>query len=207
MGRADMTIIEEAKAYERIRVGGRTVEWIAGRFGKTVDHVRWRLGLLGLREDVRELVASGAIKPNVAWHIAQLSPAGQQVVSRRYVRGDFTTEGDALAFARAVRMAEEQTSLWPDERTDEQVETARRQRAKARAMMDRLADAGKLLSEIAAMDPAQLARALSGEVGLHLTRLEDVHQAGLRARRTLRLAGALGEATSRVDDARTPGTA
>jgi len=99
VNRADMTIMEEAGAYADLVALGWKPDTVAKTFGKTKTHIEWRLGLLTLRPEVAEWVNEGKIKPNLSWHIAQLSPAHQIIAATRYLRGDFDSEADAANFA------------------------------------------------------------------------------------------------------------
>lgn len=111
INREDMTILEEAGAFADLRAAGWGSVQIAKRFGKTETHVNWRLGLLTLCEEVGKLVNEGKIKPNLAWHIAQLSPNYQLIVAHRYLRGDFETEQHATHFAQGLRLQESQMAM------------------------------------------------------------------------------------------------
>jgi ParB family chromosome partitioning protein len=202
VNRADMTIMEEVAAYGFLHAAGRDVATIAKRFGKSTEYVHWRMGLLTLREDFWPLVDAGALKITPAYYIAQLSPASQRHAVARYVRGDFPTETDAVDFARALKLGEQQTAFWPDDRTPEQVEQQRRRRKETRHAIERLYGVSALLADIAILRPEDLASALSGELGLHAERFEAVYQQMLRARRTMRRAKALSLATARLEDAR-----
>jgi ParB family chromosome partitioning protein len=112
VSRADMTILEEAKAYAELVAAGKSNEEIAGLFGKRPDDIRWRMELLRLREDVQELVDKGAIKPSLAWYLSKLSPAGQQVLAARYCQGRFRTESDAVAVAKEMEAAEREIVMF-----------------------------------------------------------------------------------------------
>ncbi|MFK0279893.1 ParB/RepB/Spo0J family partition protein [Streptomyces sp. NPDC090499] len=132
VNREDMTIMEEAGAYADLKAAGWTPAKIAKQFGKTETHITWRLGLLTLRPEVAEMVDKGQIKNNLAWHIAQLSPANQMVAAMRYVRGDFDSEAEAQHFANGLKMMEKQTSLTGEEAPTAEVQEERK-KAKAKA--------------------------------------------------------------------------
>jgi ParB family chromosome partitioning protein len=112
VSRADMTILEEAKAYAKLVAAGKSNEEIADMFGKRPDDIRWRMELLRLRDDVQELVDKGAIKPSLAWYLSKLSPAGQQVLAARYCQGKFRTESDAVAVAKEMEAAEREVVMF-----------------------------------------------------------------------------------------------
>ncbi|MFJ5737245.1 ParB/RepB/Spo0J family partition protein [Streptomyces microflavus] len=170
VNRADMTIMEEAGAYADLKAAGWEPKKIAKQFGKTETHITWRLGLLTLRPEVSEMVDQGAIKSNLAWHIAQLNPANQMVAAMRYVRGDFDSEADAQHFANGLKMMESQTSL-TNEKAPTAEETEKQKKAKSKTN-DRLGkveeDLIPLLEELAGMKPEDLAVILGDDLARNL---------------------------------------
>ncbi|MFJ1994286.1 ParB/RepB/Spo0J family partition protein [Streptomyces asiaticus] len=170
VGRANMTIMEEAGAYADLAAAGWDPAKIAKQFGKTETHIKWRLGLLTLRQEVSEMVDKGQIKPNLAWHIAQLNPGNQMVAATRYVRGDFDSEAEAQHFANGLKMMEKQTSLTGEQTPDaETQETRKAEKAKAK---DGLGKAEEvllpLLEELAAKKPEDLAVVLGDDLSRHV---------------------------------------
>ncbi|MFD5385514.1 ParB/RepB/Spo0J family partition protein [Streptomyces sp. NPDC127074] len=170
VGRENMTIMEEAGAYADLAAAGWGPLKIAKRFGKTETHIKWRLGLLTLRQEVSEMVDKGQVKPNLAWHIAQLNPGNQMVAATRYVRGDFDSEAEAQHFANGLKMMEKQTSLTGEQAPDaEMQETRKAQKAKAK---DGLGKAEEvllpLLEELAAKKPEDLAVILGDDLTRHV---------------------------------------
>lgn len=170
VGHADMTIMEEAGAYADLAAAGWNTERIAKQFGKTETHIKWRLGLLTLRAEVAEMVDKGEIKPDLAWHIAQLNPGNQMVAATRYVRGDFDTEAEAQHFANGLKMMEQQTSL-TNEKAPSAEEQEKRKEAKAKAK-DGLGQAEEvllpLLEELAQKKPEDLAVILGEDLNRHV---------------------------------------
>ncbi|NEW77334.1 ParB/RepB/Spo0J family partition protein [Streptomyces rhizosphaericus] len=170
VGRENMTIMEEAGAYADLAAAGWDPLKIAKRFGKTETHIKWRLGLLTLRQEVSKMVDKGQIKPNLAWHIAQLNPGNQMVAATRYVRGDFDSEAEAQHFANGLKMMEKQTSLTGEQTPDaETQETRKAQKAKAK---DGLGKAEEvllpLLEELAEKKPEDLAVILGDDLTRHV---------------------------------------
>lgn len=170
VNRADMTIMEEAGAYADLKAAGWEPGKIAKQFGKTETHITWRLGLLTLRPEVAEMVDQKQIKSNLAWHIAQLSPANQMVAAMRYVRGDFDSEAEAQHFANGLKMMEAQTSL-TGEKAPTAEEQEKQKKAKAKAK-DGLGKAEEvlipLLEELAEKKPEDLAVILGDDLARHL---------------------------------------
>ncbi|MFE0255143.1 ParB/RepB/Spo0J family partition protein [Streptomyces sp. NPDC059010] len=177
VGRADMTVMEEAGAYADLKAAGWSPAKIAKQFGKTETHITWRLGLLTLRPEVAEMVNKGQIKNNLAWHIAQLSPANQMVAAMRYVRGDFDSEAEAQHFANGLKMTEQQTSL-TNEKAPSAEEQEKRKKAKAKTQ-DGLGKAEEvlipLLEDLAEKKPEDLAVILGGDLARHLRVVTRLH--------------------------------
>ncbi|MFB6643962.1 ParB/RepB/Spo0J family partition protein [Streptomyces chartreusis] len=195
VGRADMTLMEEAQAYADLVGFGHSAERIAEMFGKTPDYVKWRMDLLNLTTDIAALVADGKIKPDFAWHLSRLSTANQKAAVTRYMKGDFKSETDASTFAQALRMKEKQEGFFSDkELSDKEKEEKAQERKQAKAKVDHVERAGALLAVLAAKTPAELAELFEGEVGKHLDAVERVRKAAAEAAKKLRKAKAMSEA-------------
>jgi ParB family transcriptional regulator, chromosome partitioning protein len=90
--RVDVTPMEEAHAFQRLKAGGMTEEAIASAVGSPVFRVRWRLQLLNLAPEIRKLFESEAIDRQSAMEIGRLPDHAQQVrmvqlVNRGQLRG------------------------------------------------------------------------------------------------------------------------
>lgn len=195
IGRADMTLMEEAQAYADLVGFGYTAERIAEMFGKTTDYVRWRMDLLNLTTDIAELVAEGKIKADFAWYLSKLSPANQKVAVTRYMKGDFKTETDASTFAQALRMKENQEGFFSEkELSEKEKEDKAKERKQAKGKVDQVERAGALLEELSKLTPTELADLFEGEVGKHLDAVERVRKAAAEAVKKLRKAKAMSEA-------------
>ncbi|MGW0822574.1 ParB/RepB/Spo0J family partition protein [Streptomyces sp. NPDC002845] len=196
VNRADMTILEEAGAYADLAALGWNPKKIAGKFGKTETHIKWRLGLLTLRPEVAEWVNEGKIKPNLAWHIAQLTPQNQIIAATRYMRGDFDSEADAANFAQGLRMAEQQVSLVSEEAPSEE-EKEKREKAKAKTK-DKLAKVEEvlmpLLDELTKVKPDELATILGTELGRYVREVDRLAERVTLARRIVRQANGIAQA-------------
>ncbi|WP_431991972.1 ParB/RepB/Spo0J family partition protein [Streptomyces albogriseolus] len=195
IGRADMTLMEEAQAYADLVGFGYQAERIAEMFGKTTDYVRWRMDLLNLTTDIAELVAEGKIKADFAWYLSKLTPANQKVAVTRYMKGDFKTETDASTFAQALRMKENQEGFFSEkELSEKEKEDKAKERKQAKGKVDQVERAGTLLEELAKLTPSELADLFEGEVGKHLDAVERVRKAAAEAVKKLRKAKAMSEA-------------
>jgi ParB family chromosome partitioning protein len=196
VGRADMTLMEEAQAYADLVGFGHSAERIAEMFGKTPDYVKWRMDLLNLTTDIAALVADGKIKPDFAWHLSRLSTANHQKAAvTRYMKGDFKSETDASTFAQALRMKEKQEGFFSDkELTDKEKEQKAKDRKQAKGKVDHVERAGALLAELAKKTPAELAELFEGEVGKHLDAVERVRKQAAEVVKRLKKAKAMSEA-------------
>ncbi|MFE7780584.1 ParB/RepB/Spo0J family partition protein [Streptomyces nigrescens] len=196
VNRADMTIMEEAGAYADLVALGWKPEAIAKTFGKTKTHIEWRLGLLTLRPEVAEWVNEGKIKPNLSWHIAQLTPANQMVVATRYLKGDFDSEADATNFAQGMRMAENQTSLVSTkEPTVDEKEKRQKAKTKTTDKLGRVEEVVlPLLEELTKVKPEELADILGTDLGRYVRQMDRLASQVTLARRVLRQANGIAQA-------------
>lgn len=108
--RRDMTVIEEAKAYEQIIGLGRSIDQVAKLFGKSRLHIQNYVSLLSLREDFQHLLARKQLGYTVALSMAKLTIDGQAEVVRKL--DQFPTEPDAVRYANAVMLRESQPALF-----------------------------------------------------------------------------------------------
>lgn len=107
VNRRDMTAMEEANAYARLRDEfDTTVDGIAEVFGKSRSHVEMRLSLLNLTPEAKQAAETGVLQPNLARYVARLQPSNQRLVLRRQARGDFRNEIEAATFCRALHEQE-----------------------------------------------------------------------------------------------------
>ncbi|MGW1083782.1 ParB/RepB/Spo0J family partition protein, partial [Kitasatospora sp. NPDC002522] len=197
--RADMTILEEAAAYADLAALGWDADKIAKQFGKSKTHIQWRLGLLTLRAEVAEMVEKGQIKPNLAWHIAQLSPQHQIIAANRYVRGDFDSEIEAANFAQGLRMAEQQTSMITEEGPSlEDQEKKAKKKAQAADKLSRVEAIMPLLEELTTQKPEDLAAILGGELPRYVRELDRLANRVTLARRIVRQANGIHDAAETV---------
>jgi ParB family chromosome partitioning protein len=196
VARRDMTIIEEAQAYERIVALGRAVEEVAKLFGKSADLVRCRLDLLNLRDDLQHLVARGQLNKGLAWSLSRLSHNGQAEVMAKFTSGEFVNEEAACRYAAVVRMREEQPAMFGEEPVaDELAEVLRQERRsgiqKAWAKLEALSAA---LAPFNELSPAVMADALGSDTSLYLERVRLLEKQVRTVAVTLCNAAAIQEA-------------
>lgn len=101
--RENPSAIEEAEAYQLlIREDGYTQRRLAQRLGKSQAYISQRLGLLGLAEEVRDVVETEEISFTAARAIATLPPAVQSAVTT-HVQELARDSVDAQATTRQVQ--------------------------------------------------------------------------------------------------------
>lgn len=86
--RQDITPFEEAAAFQRLVDQGMTVEEIAKAVGSPAFRIRWRLQLLNLRPDIRQLAESGQLDRQAALEVARVPPADQGRLVSAINRGE-----------------------------------------------------------------------------------------------------------------------
>jgi ParB family chromosome partitioning protein len=198
VNRADMTPMEEARAFHRILKGmdeDATAADVAKEVNRSAQYVTLRLALLNLAEEVQKYVNSGAIGTQAAVQIAALTPANQSAVMRKWAKGAFAGDNELVHFAYALRQQQGQVlALIVEDLTEEQQAERQRVRTATRKNLDAIERVRALLEELGKADPMKLALALEGEVGTRLEQLDRVAQSLQDARFALRQAKAHAEA-------------
>ncbi|WP_405526701.1 ParB/RepB/Spo0J family partition protein [Streptomyces canus] len=197
INRADMTPMEEAKAFRRIldETEGAEVSAVAKEFGKSAQYVNLRLALLDLTEEVQQHVNSGAIGTQAAVQIAALTPGNQAAVMKKWSKGAFAGDNELVHFAYALKQQQGQVvAMIVEDMTPQEREERQRDRAKTRSNIDRIEQVLGLLEELGKADPMKLALALEGEVGKRMEQMGRVADAVQKARWNLRQAKAHAEA-------------
>ncbi|MDX2849346.1 ParB/RepB/Spo0J family partition protein [Streptomyces sp. PA03-3a] len=197
INRADMTPIEEAKAFRRILDDqeGIEVKDVAQEFGKSSVYVSLRLALLDLTDEVQQHVNSGAIGTQAAVQIAALTPGNQRAVMAKWAKGAFAGDNELVHFAYALKQQQGQVvAMLVEDMTPEEREERQRERTKTRSSIDKIEQILGLLEELAKADPMKLALALEGEVGKRLQQMDRVADAVQKARFNVRQAKAHAEA-------------
>ncbi|MFI7431537.1 ParB/RepB/Spo0J family partition protein [Micromonospora sp. NPDC049836] len=197
VNRQDMTPMEEAAAYQRLAAAGWETERIAELFGKSQPYIGWRIDLLGLIDDAKSLVAKGQLQVGVAWYVCRLSADQQRRFLVKWARGEFRSARDAEEFAKACKLAEEQAGFFQideEEHSEEKQAEVVAKRKKVTSKIDRLAAAGEILAELAAMDAEELAKVLAGAdggVAAYRQRVDHLRSAAGKVSAKLRKAQAL----------------
>ncbi|MGW1157737.1 ParB/RepB/Spo0J family partition protein [Streptomyces sp. NPDC002519] len=197
INRADMTPMEEAKAFRRIldEQKGAEAKDVAKEFGKSSQYVMLRLALLDLTEEVQKHVNSGAIGTQAAVQIAALTPGNQRAVMAKWAKGAFAGDNELVHFAYALKQQQGQVvAMLVEDMSPEEREERQRERTKTRNSIDRIEQVLGLLEELAKADPMKLALALEGEVSKRLDQMDRVADAVAKARFNMRQAKAHADA-------------
>lgn len=213
LGRADMTVIEEASAFQRLADdNGFSHQEIADMVGKSVQYVRYRIELLNLVPAAKEALTRGHMSTNTAWYVCRLSINAQHTFLRKLARGEFSNADAAAAFAQACREREtvDQGGLFDvQEMTDEEREQVTARRKTIVRKVDQLSRAGEILHDLASADPADLALLLTAEPGGiagYIQRLDLLRDTAAKAVAKLVKARAVAEAATVTSPAGAPGT-
>lgn len=114
--RAEVSPLEEAIAYERaIDSLGFSIGELAKKLGISQQwRITDRLALLGLTANNRELLGQGIITPTQGFHMARLSPNGQQTFLSLIKQGLVSTNAAADQAATAIEAKESQCEMLMD---------------------------------------------------------------------------------------------
>lgn len=226
LGRADMTPLEEAKAFQKLGDFGLSPEDIAKRVGKSWNYVDCRLQLLKLTPAAQEALLKGHLPVGLAWYVAQIGAANQNAFIARWSRGQFNSPREAEQFCQRVRNEEAQAAsqsvmfILAEEAQETgkaeaegffpelEVDVARREqivadRQKLVGKIGKLGAAGEILTEIAAMDVDTLAILLSGaHGGIPGNRMRIDHLKEVASKASLNIAKAATAAAVRAGSIR-----
>lgn len=112
VNRKDMSVIEEAAAYQALIDTGKTLEEVAALFGKGRQTIQYRTDLLRLDPTLQKMAGNGQISTNMAWYLSKLSGNGQFEVLRKMGTGELKNEFEATRYAVAVNLRESESPLF-----------------------------------------------------------------------------------------------
>lgn len=194
VARADMNIIEEARAYAQLRDSGSTVAEIARSLGVDEKMISQRLSLLNLRDDYRDLAASGQLPRVRAYNISRLSHNGQAAVMQKLVAGEIDTEKQVKLLCDAIRGREQQPTLVEPTDADTRYQAGRMQRKLAQASWEKIEALGPAMAAFLELDPTDLADALGSDLDLYQDRIDSLTKTASAMRHKLEQAQALRDA-------------
>lgn len=194
---------------------GYTVDEVAELVGKSAAYVQWRIDLLRLCPAAQEALVKNQLPVGLAWYVGKLAQDNQVRFLAKWVRGDFKSARDAEAFAQALHdeekrqeqqgsffvLSEEAAAARKDngqdalpgtlDLPDEERERILADRSKLVGKIDKLGQAGEILSLLSATDPEELALLLAGTpggIGGHRLRIKHLQDIATKAMANLRKA-------------------
>ena len=168
VNRKDMTVIEEAGAYQALIDTGKTVEEVAALFGKGKQTIQYRVDLLRLDPTLQKMAGNAQISTNLAWYMSKISSNGQYEVLRKMGTGELKNEYEATRYAVAVELRENESPLF-DFGADE-VERAA-VKVKVSKWMGEVEKASVALDRLLDMSIEDIAK-LGGEAGILRQKLD-----------------------------------
>ncbi|WP_228980175.1 hypothetical protein [Streptomyces sp. DH12] len=96
------TPLHEARIFVTLAAAGYTTDEIAGMAGRRPRYISWCLDLLGLLPSGQADLEAGRLPVTLAWHVARLSSANQNLLLVRWARGGFSSARHAERYARAI---------------------------------------------------------------------------------------------------------
>jgi ParB family chromosome partitioning protein len=116
--RKDITPLEEARAFQARLATGLTIDELAKRLGiRQPRRIAERVALLQLAGEYQEALTCGVLNPSQAGEMARLSPASQRVLFQAIRAGRCKTYAELRSVAQGLLDAENQTEMFPNERT------------------------------------------------------------------------------------------
>ena len=113
--RQDVTIMEEARAYQAMLDQGWTVEDLAREVGVSQPHrIKERTQLLNMSPEYQKLFEAGQLTPSQAWELSRLQPNGQDILFRLIRQGTLSTKAALTAAADQIIQKSAQTCILND---------------------------------------------------------------------------------------------
>jgi ParB/RepB/Spo0J family partition protein len=110
--RQDLTIIEEANAYQALLDRGMSKEELATKLGKMPWRIDERTSLLNLTPEYQKLVEAGKIGNSEAFEMSRLRASKQEVVLRRIMSGELGTYNKLRSFVDGLILCEQQEAIF-----------------------------------------------------------------------------------------------
>jgi ParB/RepB/Spo0J family partition protein len=110
--REDLTIIEEARAYQALLDRGMSKEELASKLGKQPWRIDERTSLLNLTPQYQKLVESGKIGNSEAFEMSRLPGPRQGTVLRKIMAGELGTYNKLRAFVDGLILCEQQKTIF-----------------------------------------------------------------------------------------------
>lgn len=115
LARADITPLEEARAFQRMLDAGYSVERLAGELGVQQHRIRYRLQLVALDSSLQDILAKGQISCPVAHEIGRApTHTDQRRLVSLVAQGALRNEKQVRAAVEALRAGEVQQTMFSD---------------------------------------------------------------------------------------------
>lgn len=178
--RRDLTILEEARAYQDFLSSGYSVESLAEVLGFKQPHrITERTRLLRLDPQFQDALSRGILNPSQAYEMAGLSKEGQFALWRAIQNGQCESYAKLRRLAAAIRDTENQTTLFDQEPQTE------KQRASINRVERFIAESGKLVGLITEDDLSVIEGVLFMEAQVCAGRLELIEKICRQVRQAL----------------------
>ena len=115
LARADLTVLEEAQAFQRLLDAGYSVARIAREIGVQKWRVTYRLQLVALDPTIQKLLANGQISSPVAHELGKLpNHTDQRCLVSLIAKGSLRNETQVRVAVEAIKRGEGQPALLGD---------------------------------------------------------------------------------------------
>jgi ParB family chromosome partitioning protein len=181
LARADLSVLEEARAFQRMIEHGYSVERLGRELGIAAHRVRYRLQLTALAPSIQTMLEKGQISAPMAHEVGRLPshPEQRRVVSL-IAQGALRNDKQVRAAVEAIRRGEAQPTMLgdlPPAPTTDELATISAMEARIDRMLATLASGWKdnecTIARKVAPDRAALVAEKLATVRLTAKRMED----------------------------------
>ena len=110
--RQDLTMIEEAHAYQALIDRGMSKEELGAKVGKQVWFIEKRIALLGLSLEHQKLVEAGRLDHNEAYEMTRVSEGKRLLILKKIMAGELGTYNKLRAFVDGLIASERQEAIF-----------------------------------------------------------------------------------------------
>jgi ParB family chromosome partitioning protein len=180
LARADLTVLEEARAFQRMLDHGYSIERLARELGIAAHRIRYRLQLVALEPTIQTMLAKGQISSPMAHELGRLpSHPDQGRVASLIAQGALKNDKQVRAAVETLRRGEVQPTLvdLPPKPTTDDLATVSAMEARIDRMLATLASGWKenecTIARKVAPDRAALVAEKLATIRLTAKRMED----------------------------------
>jgi len=110
--RQDLTMIEEAHAYQALIDRGMSKEELGAKVGKQVWFIEKRIALLGLSLEHQKLVEAGRLDHNEAYEMTRVPEGKRSLILKKILAGELGTYNKLRAFVDGLIASERQEAIF-----------------------------------------------------------------------------------------------